>query len=69
MRDMTQKQTSETCDILRDVAFGRTQWSQLYSRGHHFQTVRSCVRRGFLDEPKVKQYALSDAGRTFLAER
>ena len=65
---LTAKQQREMRAILADVALGRTPWSQLHSMGHHFMTVKSCVKRGLLDEPSVYEYALAPAGRALLFE-
>lgn len=65
---LTEKQRREMRAILADVAFGRTSWSQLHSMGHHFMTVKSCVKRGLLLEPLAYEYDLTPEGRAFLTK-
>lgn len=55
--------------VLRDVARsgGTDIWPHLSSHGHHFSTVRSCVRSGHLREIRAYVYELTSEGMRSVA--
>lgn len=54
--------------LLRDVvrSGGRDRWSHLQTHGHHFPTILSAVRNGYLKVEPSYIYEITDAGRSYL---
>lgn len=55
--------------LLRDVvrSGGKDRWSHLHSHGHHYATVLSAVRQGYLNFMGLG-YEISDSGKRYIDE-
>jgi hypothetical protein len=47
---------------MTDYERGEDRWSHLHSHGHRHSTVRSCVKRGWLQEPLAYHYEITAKG-------
>lgn len=63
-------QLDRLTSLLRDVdrSGGRDTWGHLWSHGHAYATIRSAINQEKLREIKTYHYALTDAGRQYLAD-
>ncbi len=53
-------------DVIRDG--GQTGWRELHAMGHHFSTVQSCVRHGWLRVRQAYLYEVTSAGWSSVAQ-
>jgi len=64
-------QVDRAMAVLRDVmrSGGNDRWSHLHSHGHRHATVRSCVKRGWLQEPYPYTYEITASGIQAIYQR